>query len=210
MTVAGMFDTADLRLAELLAQRLCHELIGPIGAIGNGVELLGEEGGDFGKDAIALVGDSARRAGNRLQFYRFAYGFGRGAASTGPAPRDLATALFEETRIVCEYPQSVAALPPEWHKLACNLLLAGAEGLPRGGRLILAAGLAGPELAAAGEGAQLPPQTLAGLALETAVAELNARTVHAYYTGLLAAAAGCRLVVAEAAPGAFRLAATPR
>lgn len=94
----------DVRLSELLTARLCHELSGPIAAINNGIELLAEDeegegreaspGTSFLRDAVALVGDSARRAGSRLQFYRFAYGFG-GGARAGPAPHELALGYFE-------------------------------------------------------------------------------------------------------------------
>jgi len=69
-----MTQPIDLRLLELLAARLCHELIGPVAAIGNGVELLAEEDPDFVREAVALVEESARKANRRLQFYRFAYG----------------------------------------------------------------------------------------------------------------------------------------
>jgi len=64
----------EMRVVELLNARLCHELVSPVGAINNGVELLGEEDPDFVRDAIQLIGQSARKASQRLQFYRFAYG----------------------------------------------------------------------------------------------------------------------------------------
>src|SRR5207245_2568923 len=85
---AAMSGAVDLRVLELLTARLCHELSGPIAAINNGIELLAEAdwdpgsspGTSFVRDAIALVDEAAHRAGSRLQFYRFAYGFGRGNA----------------------------------------------------------------------------------------------------------------------------------
>ena len=54
-----MSHPVDLRVLELLAARLCHELIGPVAAIGNGAEVLADEEPDFVKDAVALVGESA-------------------------------------------------------------------------------------------------------------------------------------------------------
>ena len=75
----------DMRILALLTARLCHELSGPVAAISNGVELLGEDAPDFSRQAISLVADSARRAANRLQFYRFAYGFGGDGAPTRTA-----------------------------------------------------------------------------------------------------------------------------
>src|SRR6202023_3017456 len=118
---AGMDQAVDLRVLEMLAARLCHDLIGPVAGIGNGVELLADEEPDFVQDAIALVGESARKANRRLQFYRFAYGFSGGELA-GLPPHRLASALFEESSVACDYRQKVRGLPLEWQKLACNML----------------------------------------------------------------------------------------
>src|SRR3546814_3632269 len=64
----------DLRVAELLASRLCHDLVGPIGAVGNGLELLGDEEFGMADDAMKLTTSSARQASHILQFFRLAYG----------------------------------------------------------------------------------------------------------------------------------------
>jgi len=195
----------DLRVLELLTARLCHELSGPIAAINNGVELLADEpvltgGGvdpDFVHDAIALVGDSASRAANRLQFYRFAYGFGHGGPMVSSAPDELATRFFKGTRIACDYRDSIRVLPLDLQRLACNLLLTGAEVLPRGGNLVLAAEPAGINVEATGEFASLSAETNAALLLATPVAALTPRSVQAYFTGLVAETLGCRLVRTE-------------
>jgi histidine phosphotransferase ChpT len=195
----------DLRLLELLTARLCHDLIGPIAAISNGVELLVDEpvlaGGDadqdFVHDAIVLVGDSASRAATRLQFYRFAYGFGRGELMVGSPPNELASRFFERTRITCDYGESIRALPLDWQRLACNLLLTGAEVLSRGGSLVLAVAPDGLDLEATGEFTALSPETSAALLLALPVAALTSRSVQAYFTGLLAETLGCRLVRTE-------------
>ena len=90
--------------------------------------------------------------------------------------------------------ESARALPLDRQKLACNLLLIGAEALSRGGSLVLAVGPAGLDLEAIGEAAALSPETSAALLLATPIAALTSRTVHAYFTGLLAETLGCRLV----------------
>src|SRR6516164_5615014 len=195
----------DLRVLELLTARLCHELIGPIAAINNGVELLaddpvlarGESDPDFVHDAIALVGDSASRAASRLQFYRFAYGYSHGGSMVGSPPNELASRFFEKTRIACDYGESIRALPLDWQRLACNLLLTGAEALSRGGNLVLAGGSAGLDVEAIGDFAVLSPEMGAALSLATPIAALNPRTVQAYFTGLLAQTMGSRLVRTE-------------
>jgi histidine phosphotransferase ChpT len=182
-----------MRVLELLASRLCHEISGPIAAINNGIELLAEEDPDFQRDALALVGDSARRASFRLQFYRFAYGFSRDSAMVGTAPLDLANLFFAATRIACDFSDSVRGLPLASQKLACNLLLVGAEILSRGGRLVLSDGPGSLDLQAIGEGASLSLEASAALMVATPVSALTSRTVQPYFTGLLAGALGWRL-----------------
>jgi histidine phosphotransferase ChpT len=209
---AALTRPLDMRVLELLTARLCHELSGPIAAINNGVELLADEpaagaGGedpDFAQGALALVGDSAHRAANRLQFYRFAYGFGRGGGAVGSSPGDLASLLFDGTRIICDYAESTRALSLDGQKLACNLLLVGAEALSGRGNLAMRDGPAGLELKATGKTAVLSPEESAALVLAIPVEALTSRTVQPYFTGLLAEALGCRLIRA-AEPGQIRL-----
>ena len=193
----------DLRVVELLAARLCHDLIGPISAIGNGVELLGDDDPDFVKDAVALVGESARKASRCLQFYRFAYGFS-GSGLTGSAPHLLAAELFADTAIECDYRAEARSLPLDQQKLACAMLAIAGEGLPRGGRLVVSAGALGPEVEATGAGPGPLPEVRAALAVATPTAELTSRTVGGYFAGLLAEALGWRLVVDDQS-GGFRL-----
>lgn len=197
-------SVVDIRVSALLCARLCHELIGPITAINNGTELLADEDLDFADDAVELIGVGARQAADRLQFYRFAYGFS-GDAAIGTQPRDLAARLFGGSRITCEYSESAAVLPLEWQRLACNLLLVAADALPRGGRLVLATAIL--EIEAIGEATSLSPETLAALTLVASVDGLTARTVQAYFAGVLAASLGCRLVGTAESSRRVRLAA---
>jgi histidine phosphotransferase ChpT len=202
-----MTRPVDLRVVELLAARLCHDLIGPISAISNGVELLTEDAPDFARDAVALVGDSARKANRNLQFYRFAYAFGGGRLA-GPAPHLLAAEFFAETAIECDYRAAAQALPLDQQKLACAMLALAGEALPRGGQLVLSAGPTGPEIDASGAGPGPSPEIRAALALAVPPAELTSRTVGGYFTGLLAEALGWRLAVTDR-PGGFRLSTAP-
>ena len=197
----------ELRVLELLAARLCHDLISPVAAIANGAELLAEEDPEFVQDAVALVGDSARKANRRLQFYRFTYGFSGGGLA-GPAPHQLAAEFFAETAIECDYGAKVRELPLDRQKLACAMLAVAGEGLPRGGRLALELGPQGPEVNAIGAGTGPAPEARAALMLATPPAELTSRTVGAYVAGLLAEAQGGRLAVGER-PGGFRLSLEP-
>ena len=175
-------ESIDLRIAELLAARLCHELVSPIGAIANGLEILEDEP-DFSGDAGALIALSARQASRRLQFYRVAYG------STAELPDEIARRaaleLFAEGKIGCDW--RVAALPRGWQKLACNLVLLAAEALPRGGRIVLQEGAAGGIIVtAAGEGARLQEAALEIIQAGWHAEVLSPRTVQAVFTVALA------------------------
>ena len=99
----------DVRVAELLASRLCHDLVGPIGAIGNGLELLADDEFGMADDAMQLTTKSARQASNVLQFFRLAYGMA--GARVGPdysQIRDLSAALLSGSRTELDWPMTVA------------------------------------------------------------------------------------------------------
>jgi histidine phosphotransferase ChpT len=202
-----MDQAVDLRVLEMLAARLCHDLIGPVAAIGNGAELLADEEPDFVQDAISLVGESARKANRRLQFYRFAYGFSGGELA-GLPPHRLASTFFEESSVTCDYREKVRALPLEWQKLTCNMLAIAGEALHRGGQLVADGAAGAPQVEAIGEGAGPIAQVQAALALATPVDDLTSRAAGAYFTGLLAARLGSRIVL-DARPGGFRLGLAP-
>ena len=69
-----MEPTIELRVAELLASRLCHDLVSPVGAVNSGIELLTEFGDDPDGESMALIFSSARTASDKLLFFRIAYG----------------------------------------------------------------------------------------------------------------------------------------
>ncbi|HWD57582.1 MAG TPA: histidine phosphotransferase family protein [Stellaceae bacterium] len=193
----------DLRISELLMSRLCHDLSGPIAAIGNGAELLDDDDPDFVRQAATLIGDSAGTAAKRLVLFRYVYGFGGGAIA-GPPPQQLITGYFAGTQIACEYPAEARSLDPAWQRLGCNLLMIAGEGLPRGGKVALSAQGAAVAIAASGEGAGLSAELAGALTLKTPAAALTSRTVGAHFAGLLAEMLGHRVGIA-AEPGGFHL-----
>ena len=194
----------EMRVVELLNARLCHELVSPVGAINNGVELLGEEDPDFVRDAIQLIGQSARKASQRLQFYRFAYGTTVSAGGGAPpSGRDLSLGLFEETKVRCDWLAGAATLPTDWQRLACNMLVLGGETLPRGGSVVvrpLRAGASGIEVVAEGEAVNVTPEMRAALEPAVAVDQLTSRTIQAYFAARLAGQLGAMLALIEAEP----------
>jgi histidine phosphotransferase ChpT len=196
----------ELRVMELLNARLCHELISPVGAINNGVELVAEEDADadFQRDAMKLIASSARTSGLRLNFYRFAYGSGRG--STG---KDASAGLLEGSKAKLDWNDSASALPLEWQRLAGNMVVIAAEILPRGGTLQVAAGEGGKGIVvnAAGDSVNLTPELRAALGDKPDTDALTARTVHGYYTARVAESLGTRLELSEPGPGKVTLSA---
>ena len=189
--LGAMSGTIEFRVLELLNARLCHELVSPIGAINNGVELLDDDDPDFVHDAIRLIGQSARKAGQRLQFYRFAYGTSTssGASAAGNGG-ELAAGLLEGGKVRCDWPAEAVTLPVEWQRLACNMLVLAAEALPRGGA-VLDPAAAWRRLGHRGErrkarAINLSPEMRAALDPGASVEQLTSRTVHAYFTARLA------------------------
>lgn len=75
-----MEPTIELRVAELLASRLCHDLVSPVGAVNSGIELLTEFGDDPDGESMALISSSARTASDKLLFFESRM------ATQGPAP----------------------------------------------------------------------------------------------------------------------------
>lgn len=129
-------------LSALLGSRLCHDLIGPIGAIGNGVELLLLAGSGRG-DEVALISESVAALNARIRFYRVAYGIAR-PDQTLPRGEvlDILSNLFPSGRIAITWDS-----PPDLRraevKAAFLLLLCAEQALRSGGRIAVAHGAAG-------------------------------------------------------------------
>lgn len=193
-----MSVSVDLRVLELLSSRLCHELISPVGAINNGIELMDEDDPEFVKDATKLIASSARTAGRRLDFYRFAYGSGRAGNA-----RDVTLGLLDGGKSRCDWDAAVSALDVDWQRVACNLVVLAVEALPRGGAVQVKAisGKPGLVVTATGESINLMPEVRAVLDGAANVAELTARSVHAYYSTKIVEALGAKLNLTEPAAG---------
>lgn len=203
-----------LRIAELLASRLCHDLVSPVGAVGSGIELLREFGEDPGGDAMTLVEQSARLATERLQFFRIAFGqagAGRLDASMADMARFAAAAAATQ-RIRLVWPEGLATPGAGGAKLLLNMVLLGADALPRGGELRVglapAPGGLAAEVAALAPEARLPEELAAALAGTVSVADLSARSVQARWTGLVADRLGTSVGVHSVPGTGLRLTAT--
>jgi len=185
-----------LDLAALLCSRVCHDLISPVGAIVNGLEVLAEEKDEDTKTfALELIKKSATTASAKLQFCRIAFG----AAGSAGAQIDLGDAQTiargfledDKTKLAWNLPR--ALLIKNRVKLLLNMLLIGSQAIPRGGQLTvdpLGTGDAmGFKVSAAGANAKIPPAVPPLLAAES-MEGLDAHRIQPFYTGLLARACG--------------------
>lgn len=137
----------DLRVTELLASRICHDLISPVGAINNGIELLEEMGAQIGEEAVRLIGHSAEQASRRLRLFRLAYG-GAGADKNLTCTDVLATArdYIAGSRVTLEWDEAALRtlpVPRGTPKVLLNVVLMAVEVLVHGGVIRVAHDLSG-------------------------------------------------------------------
>jgi histidine phosphotransferase ChpT len=192
-----------LDLAALLCSRVCHDLISPVGAIVNGLEVL-EESKDEETKAFAmdLIQKSSRTASAKLQFCRIAFGAAGSAGAqidTGDA-ENISRGFLEDEKTKLTWNLSRALLPKNRVKLLLNLLLVAAQTIPRGGRLTVEPVGAGENMGfkidAAGTNAKVPPAVAALLAGDAGEGALDAHRIQPFYASLLAQACGLRATMA--------------
>src|SRR5690606_41540875 len=104
-----MTVTVELRVLHLLCARLCHDLVGPVGAISNGIELVQEFGADMEKDAFDLIAGSAKRVASEVQFFRAADGLAAGVAAAVADAGSLTTPRGRGGRVERDGPPAPAA-----------------------------------------------------------------------------------------------------
>jgi histidine phosphotransferase ChpT len=204
--MSGPVQIEALDLAALLCSRVCHDLISPVGAIVNGLEVLEEDKDEATKIfAMDLIKKSAQTASAKLQFCRLAFG----AAGSAGAQIDLGDAQNvargfledDKTKITWNMPRELVA--KNRVKLLLNMMIIAGQTIPRGGMLTvdpLGQGeTMGFRITASGLNARVTqaiPDLLTGTAaLET----VDAHAIQPYYTGLLAR--NCGLSVALASEG---------
>ncbi len=194
----------EIKLAEMLATRLCHDLTGPIGAVNNGAEFLDDEGFDMQNEAVQLILTSAHEAVNRLQFYRQAYGK---VGETGEAclaeKKKLATDFFSGTKVKLDWPDSHtdASGVPVSQKMArmlLNLMVIAGASLIRGGTLSVRVtspveGEKHLQLTAAGETIKLDAETAEILKTGGDSVQLTPKTSQPFLTMKLAQEVGATI-----------------
>jgi histidine phosphotransferase ChpT len=192
-----------LELAALLCSRVCHDLISPVGAIVNGLEVLDDNPKPEDKEfALDLIRKSAKTASARLQFCRLAFG----AAGSAGAQIDLGDAEkmarghLEDAKTKIEWNPARAYLPKNKVKLLLNMLVIAQQTIPRGGVLTVDQVSDGETLGfrvnAAGLNARLP-QNIVSLLSAGHAGNVDAHAVQPYYTRLLAESCGLHVAMAS-------------
>ncbi len=185
---------SDVDLASLLCSKICHDLLSPVGAINNGLELLEEESDPVMRDrCMDLVADSARTSADKLKYFRLAFGAAGGfGEEVDPAEaRHLIESLIGDSgKITLGWGLQNGALPKKAIKILLNLALIAKESLVRGGTLDVGAekGEIGIEVVVRAEGKKIALDAGIRKALDGSInpAELSARTVAAWMTRELA------------------------
>jgi histidine phosphotransferase ChpT len=186
-----------LDLAALLCSRVCHDVISPVGAIVNGLEVLEDEKDASMRDfALDLINKSARQASARLQFARLAFG---AAGSAGAAidlgdAEQVAKGFISDDKTALSWSAPRSLLPKNKVKLLLNLLLVGMTAIPRGGSLDASVTLDGETasflIKAKGTNARIPVHAEALIAGRSDNGTVDAHGIQPFYTGLVAKAAG--------------------
>ena len=195
MTEISSLGATDL--AALICSKVCHDIINPVGAIINGLEVLSDDdGGEMRDIAMDLVWKSAEAASAQLKFARFAFG----AAGSAGAELDLgeikevAHGYLTSDRVTMEWKSPMGALHKDEAKLLLNLAMIAPSTIVRGGTVSIVVAEEGIvpnfSIECKGRGAKIP-ETLEGLFNgEVDLDSLDARKIQPYFLGLIARSIG--------------------
>lgn len=194
--------------ASLLCSRLCHDLVSPVGALYNGVELLADETDpEMQQRCLELLAESARQTANKLKFFRLAFGAAGGFGDDVDTREAQAAleGLFADRRVAVEWLVAPGALPKSAVKLLLNLAMTAGDSLLRGGTLNVAAEMRGDavELVVRAEGPRLllDAELQAAMEGQAQLASLSPRAAAAYLVHCLADEAGATLIVRQPSDG---------
>ncbi|AKH42511.1 histidine phosphotransferase ChpT [Altererythrobacter atlanticus] len=190
--------TSSTDLAALLCSRLCHDMLSPIGALNNGLELLSAETDpEMRKRCLELLEQSAQISADKLKFFRLAYGAAGGFGEAVPVeePRLLIEGLVAgNERLKLEWAVAEETLAKPVVKVLLNLAAIGIDTLIRGGTLAIGAEKrdGATEIAIRAAGPRIAFDANIGKALDGLLdeADLSGRTAPAHLIRLLAAECG--------------------
>jgi histidine phosphotransferase ChpT len=191
----------NTKLTALVASRICHDMVEPMSAIIQGLEMIkAQDGGKADPDALSLLDHGVGKAWAKLEFFRFAMA---GAMAEGESTleegREVAHKLYSVLKPELVWNAPAVAMPRPAVRVIVNLLLIANECLPRGGAVELSAAKSGGEteivVTASGPRAKLKEATAA--ALRGDQQHLSGHTIQPTLTSLLARQGGVELATRE-------------
>ena len=191
--------------ASLLCSRLCHDLLSPVGALNNGLELLADETDPAMRArCMELLSESARTSANKLKFFRLAFGAAGGfgdAVDTREAKAAIEGLLSDARRTTLGWMVEADALPKPAIKVLLNLVLLANEALVRGGTLDVGAEEQNGqlEIVVKIEGTRIILDPALRARLTDGAGEVSARAAAAWLIHTLAAEGGGGVQVVDAA-----------
>ena len=198
--MADIQTLSDIDLAALLCSRVCHDVISPVGAIANGLEVLDDEDDPAMQEiAMDLIRKSARQASTKLQFCRIAFG----AAGSAGAHLDLADAgevsraFFSDDKTSFEWNAPHETREKNQVKLLLNLALMASTSIPRGGQLSVNVNGDAFQVRCSGDAAKVPDKTITFMTDPANAGDMDSRLVQVYYTMRLAQSGGYSLVITQ-------------
>jgi histidine phosphotransferase ChpT len=202
--------------ASLLCSRLCHDLLSPVGALNNGLELLADETDpEMRARCMELLSESARVSANKLKFFRLAFGAAGGfgeRVDAREAQGAIQGLLGDNKRLTIEWVIERTELTKSAIKVLLNLSMIAGDALVRGGRLTIGAedndGLTEIVLHAEGARVVLDPELRATLVNGAAENAVTPRAAAAYLVHAIASEAGGSVVVSEGEDGSILFGAT--
>ncbi len=199
----------DIRLLELLSSKICHDLISPVGAINNGIELVEDIGGSVVNEAMKLISTSAQQAAKRLRLFRMAYG--KSGAEQGVTLKDMRNTAKDylstsKSKLVWGEDEAFQKVAEQKGalKIALCLCMLSEDVLSHGGDVTVEPttelGRTGVKFTIGGSHAQLSEAMREALEGVTKVEDITPRTVHAYVTGRLSDYYGFKISTQQHSP----------
>ncbi len=186
----------NTKLTALVASRICHDMVEPMSAMIQGLEMIKGGDGKVDPDALSLLDHGVGKAWAKLEFFRFALA---GALAEGDSTleegREVGHKLYSVLKPELKWSAPNIAMPRPAVRVIVNLLLIANECLPRGGTVELTGEAGEVRVTATGARAKLRETTAA--ALRGDVGELSGHTIQPTLTSLLARQGGVELSARE-------------
>jgi histidine phosphotransferase ChpT len=178
--------TLPVRAVELLASRICHDLVSPVGAVANGVEFMRDMGADGMEDSIGLIEHSVTQASVRLQLFRLCYGAGGSEKLvSAKAIWEAFTNFMDKAKFSVEWDllnDVPDELPDGFFKMILNAMIFIHDGLPKGGTITVKSHGHLMTVEGTGDMLRLREGSAAALKGEATIDEIDPKNIHGYVT----------------------------